>query len=115
MENNEIMTSEINTSELENAEIETTDVSSYDSETGLDFGKAAVIVAGVCTLVGLTVKGAKKLYKKVNPIIKEKINENRKKKLEKEGYKVYGPDEFEANEDADFVVESEVVEDESEE
>jgi hypothetical protein len=50
-------------------------------------------------------------YRKVKPI----ITANRIKKLEKEGFVVRKYEAEEEIEDADFVAESEVVEDESEE
>lgn len=105
MENNEIMTSEI-----ELAEIETTENTMDESESGFDFGKATVIALGLGALTALAVKVGKKVCEKVKPM----ITASRIKKLEKEGYLVYLAND-DACEDADFVTESEVVEDESEE
>lgn len=105
MENNEIMTNEI-----ELAEIEAVEETTEDSEKGIDLGKAA----GIALAIGISIAAADKLgkwiYRKVKPIVVA----NRIKKLEKEGYVVYMPEIEEETED-DFVTESEVIEDESNE
>lgn len=104
MENNEIMTNEIELTEIETVE-ETTD----ESEKGVDLGTAAVIALAIGGVSVAAVKLGKWIYGKVKPVLVA----NRIKKLEKAGYVVYMPEIEEEIED-DFVLESEEIEESTE-